>query len=65
MFSGEQRRLLVPASVTYGDWKGKAVYIDIELIKVDDKGFKGGSIASCSLRRSLVVPSPCVDMSWP
>ena len=26
--------------VTYGAWKGKAVYIDIELIKVDDKGFK-------------------------
>jgi starvation-inducible outer membrane lipoprotein len=26
--------------VTYGQWKGKAIYIDFELIKVDDKGFK-------------------------
>jgi hypothetical protein len=51
-FSGEQRRLLVPPTVTYGEWKGKAVYIDIELIKVDDKGFKGVSIASCSRYRS-------------
>lgn len=40
MCVGEQRRLLIPPSVTYGQWKGKAIYIDFELIKVDDKGFK-------------------------
>ena len=52
MFPGEQRRLLIPPTVTYGEWKGKAIYIDIELIKVDDKGFKGASRTSCSLSRS-------------
>ena len=47
MCVGEQRRLLVPPEVTYGEWKNKALYIDLELLSVDDKGFKGASGASC------------------
>ena len=40
MCVGEVRRLILPPSATYGDWKDKAVYLDFELIKVDDEGFK-------------------------
>ena len=40
MCVGEERRFLIPPHLTYGDWKEKAIFIDFELMAVDDKGFK-------------------------
>lgn len=40
MCIGEVRRLLVPPARTFGTWKDKAIYIDIDISKMDDKGFK-------------------------
>ena len=40
MCLGEVKRLLIPPHKSFGAWKDKAVYIDIEPAKADDKGWK-------------------------